>query len=985
MNSKNLKFLLISVFVFSFSGIVSGQHKSWKQYTTNDGLLSNETFEMLQDKNNHLWITTAKGICRFNGYEFIQPVDTSAFVGTEAFSPTIDSDGRIWFTRLNQTLWFIEKDTIRAFPYNHIIRRFSKNTVVIDQLAIDEDGAVWTAIAGIGFLVITKNGEYRIIKPPRKPCFLTTLIGKKPIYLLYADRITLPGTVIEVFILNKNEFNSIDTYAFKWGDTYKSNVWQLEDGNLLLYYDFHLVTVSNNKITAKVRSEIIPEKIIQTEEGEVLISSHLSLPVGLYHYRSVEKMIQRNGSNLLPGEPVTSVWIDHEGGWWCTMKLNGLRYCKNPDIEIYDKQSGFKSSNTWRVAYDHNQHIYVGVKQNELWKINTIVSSVTKLPASRHKSGEIFDLYYDPVRKFLFKSSPLEYLKNGNWISITDTLTGLPIILPSKDITTDPSGNKLWLSFSHGISEYEIDKGVLSDYRRIIDTTENFRRSFSVTQDYKGNIWVATINGLQLWKYDHFEKPFEHTALRFQSRDLELMKDSSVAIAFLGSGILIIHPNGKLSHITTKEGLSTNFIDQIYGDTNGDLYACTASGLNRIFKNNKDEWEVITITKKQGLPSNLVNDVVSTGKDLWVATTEGLVRIHKRFPVRNATVPVMENMLVNNDPVNFIHGMRFPYNQNNIAIQFHSLHFRSEGDIQYRYRLPENDTSYVYTKTRQVNFSSLRPGKYTIEVQAQNENSEWTAPATWSFIINRPWWTSWWFLTILAFVIISGLLIITYLRFAAIKRQSATVTKLKDLEMAALRAQMNPHFIFNCLGSIQQFINENDKDSANKYLSRFAKLIRLSLHSSIDGKHSLQEEVAMLDNYLALEQMRFKDKFTYNIHVEDGINSEEIFLPPMLVQPYVENSLMHGIKNLNKKGDIRVSFTRDQDGLKISVQDNGRGFNHKEEKNSKERRSVGMSLTKRRLDILSEDKQEQNFEFINIVNTEGTTEGALVNIRIPIV
>lgn len=176
---------------------------------------------------------------------------------------------------------------------------------------------------------------------------------------------------------------------------------------------------------------------------------------------------------------------------------------------------------------------------------------------------------------------------------------------------------------------------------------------------------------------------------------------------------------------------------------------------------------------------------------------------------------------------------------------------------------------------------------------------------------------------------------------------------MTKLERAALQAQMNPHFIFNCLNSIQNFILQNDTQKAVEFLSRFARLVRLNLNASVEGVISLEEEIKLLDNYLALEQERFDHRFDYQIEMEEGLEDMDLELPPMLIQPFVENAIVHGISKQEGQGKVQIKITKEQGHLLVKVQDNGTGHTTKPSANdSAKHKSVGMSITRKRLGLL---------------------------------
>ncbi len=336
--------------------------------------------------------------------------------------------------------------------------------------------------------------------------------------------------------------------------------------------------------------------------------------------------------------------------------------------------------------------------------------------------------------------------------------------------------------------------------------------------------------------------------------------------------------------------------------------------------------------------------------------------------------------------------LRLAHGQNNLALRFFSLNFRTGGDIEYRYRLLPADTAFTYAHTRAANFSLLPPGRYTFEVQAQNEDEAWSEPARWAFEIRSPWWATWWF----RLLVLAGLAAALYLfyknRLEAEREKSATREKIRDFEMAALRAQMDPHFIFNCLQAIQSFVARNDRDAAADYLARFAKLMRLALHGSVDGRHSLAAEMTMLENYLALERLRFGGKFDFVLRAEAIDDPGGLILPPLLVQPFVENALLHGLAGKSAGGFVAVEFTDLGNFLEVTVTDNGAVFSENEaatesDSTARPHKSVGMLLTQKRLDLLAGGGAKSGVERLsreNLRDENGLVTGARARILIPV-
>jgi ligand-binding sensor domain-containing protein len=965
-----------------------GQHKAWRQYTIADGLPGNQVYDMLQDSKGYMWFVTDKGICRFNGYEFFQPVDTTSWSGTEAFLPVEDDKGRIWFNRINQSLWFIEHDTVKEWEYNHVLEHYRADFNRIDQLGFADDGSVWLGLSAIGFLVVAPDGHHKIIHESPYPNVIFTRLKNRIVHALQfttKQRSTLPKyKVAEVISMVGDQVTVVDQLKNYDGRYDYWGAWILNNDTVLTLFNDMYAIVYNGKVISRFHSNTIAEKAIQTQYGEILLASHTGNEPGLFMYASLEDFKKGNGENLLPNYLVTDVYADPEAGWWASTINGGVMYCKNPGISVFDISSSLPSSNILRLTSDGEDMIYAGVDNKNVIGINSRTNKSDIFPAPGLEDN-MMALFYHKANHRLWCGSWLKYWDGRKWNGVTyATPQNKFSPVNAKHITAGPSGDKLLMSSSHGL--YLIETQTLS-ITFFSDSTQHHsdNRTFAVTEDANDNLWVATMHGLKILKGENFEAPpFAHAALRGGIRDMALLKDGVIAFGAPGKGIALLYADGQLLEFSEKDGLTSNDITMLKAGPEGELYVCTSAGLNRLNPLDDRRWTIQNIGVKQGLPSDMVNDVVILADEMWIGTDKGLVKMKEMPDAYSVPAPVIDQFEVDNQVIPEIRDIRLPYDQNNVTIHFYSLHFRSDGDILYRYRLSEADTTYSLTTQREVNYAKLAPGTYTFEVQARQEDRSWSKPALVSFEIAYPWWVRWWFVALLVILLLAVGALIVRTRLRVYRKEAATELKMKDLEMAALRAQINPHFIFNCLGSIQQFIVENDSASATRYLARFAKLVRLALHSSIDGKHSLADEIAMLDNYLALEQMRFKGRFQYQIDAAGIGDLDDIHIPPMLLQPFVENAVKHGIGQSDSEGGIKIAFTKQDNTLLAVITDNGPGFSAKVAESNEAHKSVGLSLTRNRLDLLSGSHEGSSYTQENITDLSGEVKGARVEIRIPL-
>lgn len=263
-------------------------------------------------------------------------------------------------------------------------------------------------------------------------------------------------------------------------------------------------------------------------------------------------------------------------------------------------------------------------------------------------------------------------------------------------------------------------------------------------------------------------------------------------------------------------------------------------------------------------------------------------------------------------------------------------------------------------------------------------NTAWTSPTQLVIYISGPYWRSWWFITAVILLVSLSLFFLTryYYRAKQLKEKEELLVKSRiiSLEQQALQAMMNPHFIFNVMNSIQYFINTRDNAMANQLLTGFARLIRKNLDICTKSYISVEEELAYLKLYLSLEKLRFGEKMSYSIQVNTDINLQETYIPSMLLQPYVENAIWHGLMPMDNPGEIIVTLTNNAQELLLNIRDNGVGIDNSIHSKSSDHVSRGMKLTQQRISLLNKFSQDS----ISISVAQMESGGTLVRVKIPL-
>ena len=346
---------------------------------------------------------------------------------------------------------------------------------------------------------------------------------------------------------------------------------------------------------------------------------------------------------------------------------------------------------------------------------------------------------------------------------------------------------------------------------------------------------------------------------------------------------------------------------------------------------------------------------------------------------------IFENITINDERVNKsnLEVLSLKHNENNINFSYNALAFNDPSSIKFRYRLDDlSEWFYPHNYSNNIYLSSLNSGDYNFQLSATDGSGEWTLPIEWPFIIKAVYWKSWWFfLTIIFLIGTSGFIFYRY-RMNQIRKIGKMQIQLAELKSESLRSQMNPHFVFNALNSIKSYIIKNNREEAADYLTTFSELIRAVLRNSTQKEISLKDEIEALSLYLQIENLRLNQKFVYNIEIADDINASMVAFPPLIIQPFVENSIWHGFTNKKENGLLNIIIYRDKSKLIIEIIDDGIGreASKKIEKSRDRKRSYGIAITKTRLHNIME---KADIEIEDIYNDLAENCGTKVVIHLP--
>ena len=555
--------------------------------------------------------------------------------------------------------------------------------------------------------------------------------------------------------------------------------------------------------------------------------------------------------------------------------------------------------------------------------------------------------------------------------------------------------------------------------------------------------------------FTNFKNDSAHALLRSSIAVIFEDSRSMIWIGTGRNGLIRYDPViDEVSHFTNtvndSNSLASDYVCSITEDRKGIIWVGTASGLCRL---NEATRNFTTFSERNGLPNVHVAQLLVDDKNqLWMSTNKGLSMLngsrtkftnydpsdglqgwefndqsafkthdgyfcycgkngfnmfHPDSLTNNPFVPpvilkrimIFDKLLSIDSLYAGLHSIKLSYKQNFFSFEFAALNYDHPEKNQYACQLIGFDKKMLLLGTnRVVSYTNVPPGHYKLKVKGSNDDGVWNeAGYELSVVITPPFWATWWFRTGAIAVCVSIIFLLFKLRESRLKKEQAHQTlinkQIAEIKMTALRAQMNPHFIFNSLNSVQHFVTIREKEEALNYLSKFSKLIRQILENSRENTVVLRNELQLLELYIQLEQLRFNNKFHYHIDVDENVDTDNTEIPPLLIQPYIENAILHGLVNKEGKGDLWVSLQRSNGLLVCKIEDNGIGRANARDiqrKKTARHKSLGIEVTNERvstlfslldykLDVLVEDLFESKNGSI-----EPQPAGTRVTISIPL-
>ena len=941
--------------------------------TEKDGLPDVEFYSVLEDHQGFIWLAADKGLFRYDGdtYKHYSNGDQQ---GRSVFGIKLDAQGRVWCNNIAGQFFYVEDDELVTF--------INLKQHLGGQLATFQFHENHLYVTNIGnFLKINIDTKHvDIIK--NEGNFLSEIFPYNNGFV-YSDR-----QGVKHYDFTTEQITPFTSNHFQMNQNVCS-FFEFRGRLLMMNHDFQqgsntfYIKEGNNFVEVAIPMELQRGRMVHFWEHEDQL--WISRVDGMYLCDFMDKGLELDRV-YFKDKYVTRVLRDKNANYWFPTLREGVYVV--PNIHVQEYTDAALQNNISCLAKIDDHQIAYGTVEGNVEIFNSKTHQVT--PITLPVTGKISALAYNDKKRILNISQEAGcyryYLKEKTLVPHNT------LFLNAKALSVVGEYKMIYAAFDRAVI-YDF-----SDLKSITFTSLGSRRTYTSFQSKRLNkSYIAYVDGLVQYDASLKEVPLQFEGESIFAVAMTETEDGTLWVSTFNRGIIGIKNGLAVANYTETEGLVSNQTNKIKADGYF-LWVATDKGIQLI---DTMTGQVKTLTKRDGIVSYIISDI-EVMKDVVVfACNKGLFTVDKASVFKDWQVPdaYFTSVTIGERDTILQSSYKLPSDNNRIQFQFHANGFQSKEHVNYQYRLLGMDDAWSTTNKGdgQVRYNSLAPGKYRFQLRVAGTNNEQVSGIQEIQLrIKLPFYKEWWFIS--SAVAFMGILIILYyrrkLKIKEEEQQVALEKLEKDkelvfLKLENLRSQMNPHFIFNALNSIQEYIILNQKSLASDYLGKFADLIRTYLNHSRLGMISVQEEIQCLEMYLELEQLRFEDKFSYSIDVAPSLTDLGLNIPTMLVQPYVENAIKHGLlhKKDNRILNIHFDYDAHQNHVICVVEDNGVGIEKAKALRSAQKRmhkSFAFQATYDRLQLLNTGRDEPIGVYVeDVMGANQVVAGTKVTICIP--
>ncbi len=1003
--------MYLLIYCLLFITATDAQNFQHKLFTTKDGLSNDNITCLAKDKNGFLWVGTSNGLNRFDGSAFdkffYNPTDSTSIQNNEIQDILVTDNNQLWVSTINGISNF--DAPTQSF------KNYAPDTLVLPKIGYAfpklykaNDGNIWVG-SWYDLLIFnetskqfTSSGWYKfaaglnIKNANNTRVLIQSIVAKSDAELWVLSTYGLFSVNIKTkqFAFHENNYIN-DYYGCSIGcvddkntvyiNTYNKGIVYYDSNNdSWHHYDLPPIKVAQNKIINQVCSikKFNADTLIYCSNDKLYFfdatNKKTILPLNVENNKG-ETFLSIRYSGILKDDKIT--WVQSN---------NGLLLIK-PFFAKFEEQIVENTQYLGRCFFTGKANEFIMHNgDKEIFYYNNISKLKTFITTHNYEKISEELLYYLKINK----DTALITTENGVYILVKNKAT--PIQLPPKkfeqnpyitrNIVRDNENNFYIRCRKQGIIQYNV-YSQKTQFLNCIPSIANNEYSALFFDNTTNNLWIGLQNK-GVYVLNSITKKIKHYLLNTAPSQrggsiycIAQSKDGIIYLSDMYNGLFAYNnKTEKFTRYTNKDGLAANncFWLSIYNDK---MWVGTGAGISLMdlksnsFKNYKMPVENNTFSE-YFISDSLGNNYSTFNNKMLAWNTSNFItaadkgKIYfRQCKLNNLTLPI------HND-------YHFKHFENNIHFTLGYLLLDNENDVTFEYKLNEGNWIDIGADNK-ISFSNLSPNSYILETRLKNDVKQILQI---SFEINPPFYKTWWFFLLLALSVTALIYTAFKRRISTVRKQASLSQKIIETEIMAFKAQMNPHFIFNCISSIDNYILQNDTQNASAYLNKFAKLIRNILDNSMHDVVPFWKDWQTLTYYVDLEKLRNNNSFQCIITADDVLLNGHYKIPPLVIQPYVENAILHGLKPLlDRKGILSINASLHEGFLIYTIKDNGVGrrSNSNENNSIKNQASYGMDLTEQRINLFN--GQNKNAVIVQDLKDEnGKPAGTLITISLKV-
>jgi ligand-binding sensor domain-containing protein len=902
----------------------------YRHYDLQDGLANPTIHSIFQDQDGFLWFGTESGLCRYDGTRFKTFTVKDGLRGNDVFGLFQDRQGRIWLQQYKNTIAYIYKGKVYNESNDPILKKIKLSTRVYSITGDDKGNIIFCDIETVFIIDSSKSAIKTIRSAEGRPLKLNGVYAG-------ADGEVLVCTNANLYKLENNELKLTKPLTPAVLSAGPNDILFHKGGLLFSRYGDNMHTILNIERPDTLITAILPARHIlkYSSLSDSTFSANTINGAFLFNIR------QPGFTTLLPGVKVTNAFIDREKNIWLGTVSKGIY--KIGSAFIVNKKIGANQDDVTFITKENNSIVVVNKNSGLYWYSDTGFIK-REVPLTVGTSLSMFHHEKRNDHEYILAHSMGIMLYNRNIVKKN-------LVAPMLKQVYSTDKHHMLVSVHGGL--------VVVRKEDLIVTDTIWKHKSLCALPTGDSMLVGTTGGLYVLKQNGGHYSVVDSLLPEVIVSSVKKTQGLLWVSTYENGLYCIGQGKVIHHFNDSTGFPSNNCETLFVNGN-DLWAGTDKGLVKITPK-AGGFLVKKYGTSDGLPSNIINAIYIDSGMVYIGTPEGLCYFDETKIETTSFCNLVLTGVHIGDSLTAIDDHYALQWKQPLTVEFAGISFRSEQEMIYRYRINGLDEQWHRTNLNSLEFTSFPYGDYELEIVAINKFGKESNPLKIRIHVTKPFYKEAWFI-ILAILLPASVILFFYNRYKNLARQRHVQElqqeiKIMELEQMALRAQMNPHFIFNCINTIQQLVTENEPDNTYRFLASFSQLVRKTFDNAPELFIPLEEEVRFLRSYFELERIRLEDRFSYDIDTAQVQNVHHWRVPNMVIQPFVENAIVHGIRyKKNGRGHITVSFTQQDGVLHCIVTDNGIGRQaaaQMQQASGMDHVSKGISVTSRRIEVLN--------------------------------